>query len=97
MRIISRRTLREFAAKHPQPRQPLDDWYNLVWHAAWHTPAKIKQVLRNADFLADNRIVFNIGGNDYRLIVKVEYKFQTVYIRFIETHAEYDRINATII
>ena len=97
MRIISRKTLRAFQTQHPRVRQPLDDWYRLVESSVWETPADIKKAFRSADFLHDNRIVFNIAGNEYRLVVKVEYQFQTVYIRFVGTHAEYDKIDATSI
>ena len=97
MRIIARRTLREFAVKHPQARQPLDDWYLLAARSEWRTPAQVKHFFRSADILPGNRVVFNIGGNSYRLVVKIEYQFQTIYIRFIGTHAEYDRIDATTI
>ncbi|MEZ4619224.1 MAG: type II toxin-antitoxin system HigB family toxin [Caldilineaceae bacterium] len=90
-------TLREFAARHPQARQPLDDWYRLTQESAWQRPVDIKLLFGSADILPNNRVVFNIGGNDYRLVVELEYKFQTVYIRFVETHAEYDRIDATSI
>lgn len=97
MRIISRRTLREFAAKHPHIRQPLDTWYDLVIRAVWDTPNDVKQLFGSADILPENRVVFNIGGNNYRLVVKIEYRFQTVYIRFIGTYTEYDRIDAKTI
>jgi mRNA interferase HigB len=97
MRIIARSTLRAFAARHPQARQPLDDWYKFAVHVVWQTPADVKLHFRSADILPDNRVVFNLGGNDYRLVVKIEYRFQTIYIRFVGTHAEYDRIDATTI
>ncbi len=97
MRIIARKTLREFATSHPRSRQPLDDWYSLVSSLAWETPADVKRYFRSADLLPGNRVVFNIAGNDYRLIVKIEYRFQILYIRFIGTHADYDRIDATTI
>lgn len=97
MRIISRKTLRAFAVNHPQSKQSLDDWYDMVLRAKWDTPADIKQVSRSADILPDNRVVFNISGNHYRLIVKIEYEFRTVYIRFIGTHNDYDRVDATTI
>lgn len=100
MRIIARKSLHEFSVRHPRSRQPLDDWY--IWYilataADWQSPSEVKRIFRSADFLPDNRVVFNIGGNDYRLVVKIEYRFRTVYIRFIGTHADYDRIDATTI
>jgi mRNA interferase HigB len=97
MRIIARRTLREFSASHPRSRQPLDDWYSLVTASYWESPADVKLMFRSADFLPDNRVVFNIAGNTFRLVVKIEYRFQTVFIRFIGTHAQYDRIDATTV
>lgn len=97
MRIISRKALREFAVKHPQAEQVLDTWYRRVTRAAWVTPADVKRDYGTADFLADNRVVFNISGNNFRLIVRINYHRQAVYIRFIGTHTEYDRINATTI
>jgi mRNA interferase HigB len=97
MHIVSRKILREFWEKHPVARQPLQSWYVDVKHAHWAGPAEIKSIYRNASFLADNRIVFNIKGNTYRLIVVVQYKFGNVYIRFVGTHQEYDRIDAETI
>ena len=97
MRIISRRTLLDFASSHPQARRPLDDWYKLASRATWQTPSNIKLLFRSADILPDNRVVFNIAGNNYRLVIKIEYRFQTIYIRFIGIRADYDRIDATTI
>lgn len=97
MRIIARKTLREFTVRHPRSRQPVDDWYALVSATDWQSPSDVKRLFRSADFLPDNRVVFNIGGNDYRLVVKIEYRFRTVYIRFVGTHADYDRIDATTV
>ena len=75
----------------------MDDWYTLVAASDWTSPADVKQLFRGADFLSDNRVVFNVAGNTYRLVFKVEYRFRAVYIRFIGTHSEYDRIDATTI
>ena len=97
MRIISRKTLREFWEKHPDARQPLQAWFADVKHAAWKKPADIKAVYRNASFLSNNRVVFNIKGNNLRIIVLIQYSFGIVYIRFVGTHAEYDRIDAETI
>ena len=97
MRIISRKTLREFTVRHPQSKQSLDDWYDMALRAKWDTPADIKQVARSVDILPDNRVVFNISGNHYRLILKIEYEFRIIYIRFIGTHDDYDRVDATTI
>ena len=97
MRVISRKTLREFWEKHPDARQPLQSWYADVKHAGWKKPADIKNIYRNASFLSNNRVVFNIKGNTYRVIIVVQYSYGMVYIRFVGTHTEYDRINAETI
>ena len=95
MRIISRRTLHEFWEKHHDSAIPLQTWYQDVAHTEWNSPADIKEVYKNASIVANNRVVFNIKGNRYRLVVIVEYKNGVVYIRFVGTHEEYDRIDVT--
>ena len=97
MRIIALGQMREFWKKHPQAELPLRAWYAEASRADWKSPADIKQTYRNASFLPDNRIVFNIKGNDYRLIVAVHYNREMMFIRFVGTHAEYDRIDARMI
>jgi mRNA interferase HigB len=97
MRIISRRILREFWEQHPDAAIPLQTWFHDVERATWTVPADIKAVYRNASFLANNRVVFNIKGNHYRLVVLVVYQHGVVYIRFVGTHEEYDRIDATTV
>jgi len=97
MRIISRAPLRDFAAKYPQARGSLDAWYRRAKHAEWKSLADVKLDYGTADILPDNRIVFNIGGNNYRLIVRMNYHRQAIFVRFIGTHADYDRIDATTI
>ena len=97
MRIIARKTLREFWEKHPNARQALQAWYADTHQSAWKTPADIKGIYHNASFLSSNRVVFNIKGNHYRLIVMIQYQFGIVYIRFVGTHREYDEIDANTI
>jgi len=97
MRIISRRILREFWEKHPDSAVPLQTWFHDVEHSTWTSPADIKVVYQNASFLVNNRVVFNIKGNHYRLIVLVVYQHGVVYIRFVGTHEEYDRIDAATV
>jgi len=97
MHIISRKILREFWEIHTDARQPLQAWFADVRRAHWTGPQEIKAIYRNASFLSGNRVVFNIKGNTYRLIVVVQYKYGNVYIRFVGTHQEYDRINAETI
>ncbi len=94
MRIIAKRTLRGFWELHPDAEEPLLAWYREVQKDDWDTPAKIKEKYRSASVIGGNRVVFNIKGNDYRLVVKVNYPYRVVYIRFAGTHAEYDAIDA---
>ena len=75
----------------------MEAWYNDAVRAQWKSPTDIKQIYRNASFLSDNRVVFNVKGNDYRLVVKVHYNRQRIYVRFVGTHAEYDKIDAETI
>jgi mRNA interferase HigB len=94
VRIISRRILREFWEEHPDAAIALQTLFHDVEHAAWRTPSDIKAVYQNASFIANNRVVFNIKGNHYRLVVLVVYQHGLVDIRFIGRHEEYDRIDA---
>ena len=94
MRIYSYNTLRDFWRRHPETEQNLRDWYKDAKTADWDTPAKIRAKYPTARILPGNRVVFNINGNAYRMIVAVVYNHGAVYIRFIGTHAEYDRVNA---
>jgi mRNA interferase HigB len=93
MRIIARRTLRTFWERYPDAEQPLKAWFAEVQAAGWTAPQAVKRNYRSASFVGDNRIVFNIGGNKYRLVVHVNYRFRIVYIKFLGTHREYDRID----
>ncbi|MBI3524434.1 MAG: type II toxin-antitoxin system HigB family toxin [Betaproteobacteria bacterium] len=93
MRIIALSTLRVFWEKHPDVEIPLRAWYALTSRANWKTPADIKAAYRNASFTTNKRVVFNIKGNDYRLVVAVHYERGLMYVRFIGTHSLYDRIN----
>ena len=97
MRIISRRRLVEFWEVHPDAEQPLRAWYTEARKASWSSPAQIKAIYRSVSILPNNRVVFNIKGNTYRLVVVVEYLQGKMFIRFVGTHAEYDRIDATSI
>jgi mRNA interferase HigB len=93
MRIIALSTLRTFWEKHPDTELPLRNWYAEASRAKWKTPADIKAAYRSASFVADNRVVFNIKGNDYRLVVAVKYGIGLMYIRFIGTHRQYDKVD----
>jgi mRNA interferase HigB len=97
MRIISRKMLRVFWERHPHAQQALQAWYHDARQATWRTPADIKAVYRNASVLANNRVVFNVKGNRYRLVVVIQYQLGIVYVRFVGTHEEYDRIDAATI
>ena len=94
MRVIAKSTLRAFWLRHAMAEDPLLAWYREVEKEDWDQPARVKEKYRSASFLADNRVVFNIKGNDFRLIVRVNYPKRIVFIRFVGTHAEYDDINA---
>jgi mRNA interferase HigB len=94
MRIIAKKVLREFWERHPDAEQSLKAWYQDVKQAAWVSPQDIRQVYATASIIPNNRVVFNIRGNNYRLIVAVNYDFGIVYVRFIGTHREYDQIDA---
>src|SRR5580765_3209549 len=95
MRIISRKTLRLFWEKsqYADAEQALKAWFREASKADWATPAEVKAAFRTASIVGNNRVVFNICGNKYRLIGKVNYGYRVLYIRFIGTHAQYDRIN----
>jgi mRNA interferase HigB len=97
MRIISRRKLVEFWTTHPDAKLPLEVWYHEAVAATWSTPQDIKRRYPKASILPRDRVVFDIKGNTYRLVVVVIYRFGTVYLRFVGTHAEYDKIDATTI
>lgn len=97
MRIISRKTLKEFWDRHPDARQPLQAWYIDTKQALWKSPSDIKEVYRNASVIANNRAVINIKGIKYRLVVAIRYEYGIVTIRFVGTHQEYERIDASVI
>jgi len=94
MRVVSLKTLRVFWEIHPDAEQPLRAWYAIARRAQWRTPADIRAVYSSASFVGKNRVIFNVKDNDYRLIVLAEYSKGKLFIRFVGTHADYDRINA---
>ena len=94
MRVIAKRTLKEFWTKHHRAETPLRAWFSLVGKAEWSGPAAVKEAFgTTVDFVGDSRIVFDIGGNKYRLIVHVAYRYKRLLIKFVGTHEEYARIN----
>jgi mRNA interferase HigB len=94
MRVIAKKHLIQFWMVHKNSEQALSAWYNEAISANWQSPQDIKNQYRNASFIGNNRVVFNIKGNDYRLIVAVAYRIGVLYIKFIGTHAAYDSIDA---
>lgn len=94
MKIVSVKILKDFWQLHPDSEQHLKAWVEEVKHANWMQPADIKSKYRNASVLKNRRVVFNIKGNHYRLIVAIAYQFGAVYIKFVGTHAQYDEVDA---
>lgn len=94
VRIIAIKALKDFWKRHPDAEHPLRAWYAEAKNADWKKPADITKLYRTASILAENRVVFNIKGNDYRLVAAINYNYRIVYIRFIGTHKEYDKITA---
>jgi len=97
LRVIAKKILREFWEKHNDCEQQLKAWYQETSKAEWQNSNEVKLDYPTASIVGDNRIVFNIKGNTYRLIVKINFDYQMVWIRFIGTHSEYDKINAKTI
>ena len=97
MRIIALKTLRLFWEQHPDARQALQAWYGDAKRTTWTTPADIRTAYHNASFVGHNRVVFDIRGNQYRLVVAINYAHDSVYIRFIGSHQDYDHIDAVTI
>lgn len=99
MRIIAFKTLRAFFEKpeYSDSEISLRAWYHEVKIAEWKNSNELKQQFKNASIIGDGRVIFNIKGNDYRLVVKIDYEFQVIFIRFIGTHKQYDKINAKTI
>jgi mRNA interferase HigB len=96
-RILAKSTLRDYWIKHPDSEQYLKTWYDTAMSSDWKTPADVKLTYANASILKDSRIVFNIKGNSYRLVVKFNFEKQWIFIRFIGTHMEYNKINSNTI
>lgn len=97
VRIIAKSTLRDFWIIHKDCEQQLKSWFDEAEKTNWVSPIELKQDYPSASILQDNRVVFNIKGNSYRLIVKINYIFGIIWIRFIGTHGEYEKVNAATI
>lgn len=94
MRVIAKKRLRDFWSIHPDCEQQLKSWYREAEKSTWITPKHIKKYYPTASIIENNRVVFNIKGNHYRLIVRINYDYGMVCIRFTGTHAQYDKIDA---
>lgn len=100
MRIIALSTLKAFWQDKPEyndAKEPILAWHRHVLNADWHSPADVKQDFRHASILKDGRVVFNIAGNKYRLVVWINYAYKVVYVRFVGTHSQYDQIDVQTI
>ena len=96
-RILAKRTIREFYNQHKDSKEYLETWYETVKGATWEKPSDIQKFYATVSILKNSRVVFNIKGNDYRLVAKINYKKQWLFIRFIGTHSDYDKIDANSI
>ena len=86
--------MRIFWEKEPRSEQPLKAWYSIASKAEWSSPAEVKATYGNASIVGNNRVVFNIGGNRFRLVVRFDYTHRIGFVRFVGTHAEYDMVDA---
>lgn len=95
MHVISRKALRDFVARERRAKTPCVAWYKVVSKASWSTPQEVKAAFgTNVDFVRGNRAIFDLGGNKYRIVAVMAYRSKRMFIRFVGTHDEYDRINA---
>lgn len=97
MRVIAHRTITAYGKQQPQANTALENWYKTAKKAVWTNIQDIKKSFNSVDFVGNQRYVFNIKGNDYRLVVKILFVQQIIYIRFIGTHNEYDKIDCSTI
>lgn len=93
MRIIAKKTLREYWENHANCRKELEEWYGIACKANWSSPREVKQTFPKASIVGNNRVVFDIVGGNFRLVVKFAYRMKIGFIRFIGTHKEYDKID----
>ena len=97
MRIIAKGTIRDYWIANPKSEHSLLDWYDTAKNCEWQSPNDVKLTYGNASIIANNRVVFNIKGNDYRLVTEIDYEFQIVFIIWIGTHKEYDKIDVSTV
>jgi mRNA interferase HigB len=95
MVIITKNTLSEFARLHPNAVEPLNHWYGITHKCDWGSFADIRKTFNSVDAVGNDRFVFNIKGNDYRLVAMIHFNKRTIYIRFVGTHAEYEKIECS--
>lgn len=93
MNVVTKKALQAFWTRHPSAKGPLTAWYDHARAADWRSPQDIKNDFRSVDFVGDNRVIFDIGGDKYRLVVRVSYTFRQVLVKFVGTHRDYDRID----
>ena len=94
MRVFSKSTLRKFWERHPDAQQALDEWYKTAVRARWDNPAAVTERFPNASILSNDRVVFRLRGGSYRLVAHINYEHGRVFVRFVGSHSEYERINA---
>lgn len=99
MRVIAKSSLKKFWGNqiYSDAQSPLESWYEETVKAKWHSPQDVKNQYGNASICDNNRVVFNIGGNKYRLVVEMQYQAGIVWVKFIGTHVQYDKINVEVI
>lgn len=97
MRIFTEKPLKLYADHHPEAKTAIQDWIRKVKESNWRSLSDIKQTFNSVDYIGNQHYVFNIKGNDFRLVVVIQFRPQFVYVRFIGSHAEYDRINCSTI
>lgn len=97
MRIVAKSTLKKFWVKHADAEMSLQSWHKLVSEAGWKNPAQLKEEIKSASLVDSNRVVFNIKGNDYRLVTYIDFKFQIVFVLWLGTHKQYDKVDVKTI
>jgi len=91
--VVSIKRLQEFWARHPKAKPSLSGWYKIVKAAEWTSPQDIRDQFNSVDFVSDNRVIFDVGGNNYRVVARVSYTYKQVLVKFVGTHKEYDDID----
>ncbi len=99
MRVIAKRTLKNFweQSGHDDAKAPLEAWHDIALKSDWRSPQDIKDMFKHASICANNRVVFNIAGNKYRLVVEMQYQAGIAWVKFIGTHAQYNKIDVEVV